>query len=146
MSIAFDRSIIGQEFDRCVTVPVTAAELVTFARALGETRPEYTREGPDLIAHPTYCVRYHGEKFFPDTLPKELRYRMSFDAGKDIELGVPLRPGDEITVTSVLHDVYEKTGRSGSMYFVVVRFALTNQRGELVANVDNRFMYKGVAS
>ena len=29
------------------------------------------------------------------------------------------------------------------MIFVVVRFTVTNQRGELVATIDNRMMYKG---
>ena len=146
MPLDFDRTIIGEEFDRCVTPPVTADDLITFARALGETHPEYTQPGPTLVAHPTFCVTYKGDKFFPDNLPPALRTRMSFDAGKDIELGVPVHPGDQITVVSTLHDVYEKTGRTGAMYFVVVRFALTNQRGELVANVDNRFMYKGIES
>jgi 3-methylfumaryl-CoA hydratase len=69
---------------------------------------------------------------------------MSFDAGKDITLGTPIRPGDVITVVSTLHEVYEKTGRTGSMVFVVVRFTMENQRGETVAIVDNRFMYKGL--
>jgi hypothetical protein len=146
MPLDFDRAIIGEEFDRCETAPATAEELIDFARALGETRPEYTQPGPDLVGHPTYCVKYKGNKFFPDNLPMQFRARMSVDAGKDIELGVAVRPDDRVTVTSTLHDVYEKTGRTGSMYFVVVRFALTNQRGELVANVDNRFMYKGLGS
>ncbi len=145
MSIEIDRGIIGEEFDRCDTEPVSAEDLIAFARGLGETDPRYTEPGPDLVGHPTYCVRYHGAKFFPDNLPEGLRYRMSFDAGKDIELGAPIRPGDRIRVVSTLHDVYEKTGRTGAMYFVVVRFTLTNQHDELVANVDNRFMYKGAA-
>jgi acyl dehydratase len=67
---------------------------------------------------------------------------MSFDAGKDIEFGVPIRPGDRVTVVSTLHELYEETGRSGSMVFVVVRFTMTNQRGERVAVVDNRMMYR----
>ena len=29
------------------------------------------------------------------------------------------------------------------MVFVVIRFTMTNQRGELVAEVDNRMMYRG---
>lgn len=139
-----DRSILGREFDRAVYGPVTADELIAFARALGETAPCYTQPGPDLVAHPTYGVRLKGNKFFPDTLPDALRHRMSFDAGKDIELGVPLRPGDTITLVATLHDVYEKTGRTGSMHFVVVRFTVTNQRAELVVTIDNRFMYRGV--
>ena len=143
MAFEFDRSIIGEEFDRATSEPVTAEDLIAFARALGETHPEYVEPGPGLVGHPTYCVAYKGNKFFPDNLPEGLRFRMSFDAGKDIELGVPIRPGDRIEIVSTLHDVYEKTGRSGSMVFVVVRFTLSNQRGERVAVVDNRFMYRG---
>jgi hypothetical protein len=138
-----DPSILGREFDRAEHDPVTADELISFARALGETSPCYIQAGPGLVAHPTYCVRFKGQKFFPDTLPESLRFRMSFDAGKDIELGVPIRPGDVISIVSSLHDVYEKTGRTGTMIFVVVRFTMTNQRRETVAIVDNRFMYKG---
>jgi hypothetical protein len=28
------------------------------------------------------------------------------------------------------------------MYFVVIRFIMTNQRGEMLAVVDNRFMHR----
>lgn len=137
-----DRATLGREFDRAVYGPVAADELIAFARALG-AGPPYTEPGSELVAHPTFCVSYRGHKFFPDDLPPSLRGRMSFDAGKDVELGVPIRPGDSVTVVSTLHDVYEKTGRSGGMVFVVVRFTLTNQRGERLATVDNRLMYRG---
>ena len=136
------RQIVGQEFDHATHGPVTAEELIAFARALGETRPEYTEPGPDLIGHPTYCVRYKGRKFYPENLPKVVNVRTGFDAGKDIQLGVPVRPGDTIDVRSTLHEVYEKTGRTGSMYFVVIRFTMTNQRGEILAVIDNRFMHR----
>ena len=136
------RQIVGQEFDHATHGPVTAEELIAFARALGETRPEYTEPGPDLIGHPTYCVRYKGRKFYPENLPKVVNVRTGFDAGKDLELGVPVRPGDMIDVRATVHDVYEKTGRSGSMYFVVIRFTMTNQRGEILAVIDNRFMHR----
>jgi len=145
MPLDIDPSVLGREFDRAEHVPVTAEALISFALALGETNPCYIQAGPELIAHPTYCVRFKGNKFFPDTLPETLRFRMSFDAGKDIALGTPIRPGDVITIVSTLHEVYEKTGRTGSMIFVVVRFTMTNQRSEQVAVVDNRFMYKGQA-
>ena len=144
MSLEFDSAILGGEFDRALHEPVTVEELVSFARALGEADPRYVEPGPDLVAHPTFCVRFKGQRFFPDTLPESLKFRMSFDAGKDIALGVPIRPGDRVTVVSTLHDIYEKTGRTGSMVFVVVRFAMSNQRDETVAVVDNRFMYKGL--
>lgn len=142
MPLAADPSIIGQEFDRATYGPVTAEELIAFAEALGETRPEYTRAGPELVGHPTFCVRYKGSKFYPENLPKTINIRTGFDAGKDIQLGVPVRAGDVVEVRCTLHEVYEKTGRSGSMVFVVIRFTMTNQRGEAVAVIDNRFMHR----
>ena len=36
----------------------------------------------------------------------------------------------------------QKTGRSGTMAFIVIRFTMTNQRGETVALIDNRFLHK----
>jgi hypothetical protein len=40
----------------------------------------------------------------------------------------------------VLKETYEKTGRTGTMIFAVVRSTLTNQKGEVVAYVDHRMM------
>jgi N-terminal half of MaoC dehydratase len=140
--LAFDPAIIGREFDRTLEGPVTADELVAFARALGETRPEYTEPGPGLVGHPTYCVRFRGGRFYPEELLKLIDVRSGFDAGKDIQLGQPVRPGDTIEVRSTVHEVYEKTGRTGSMVFVVIRYTLLNQRGEMLAIVDNRFMHR----
>ena len=142
MPLAIDPAIVGREFDHAVFGPVTAEELIAFARALGETRPEYTQPGPDLVGHPTYCVRYKGNRFYPESIPKTINVRTGFDAGKDIALGVPIRPGDTVAVRCTLHEVYEKTGRTGSMVFVVIRFTMTNQRGEMLAVVDNRFMHR----
>ena len=142
MPLAIDPAIIGQEFDHAIYGPVTAEELIAFARALGETRPEYTEPGPGLVGHPTYCVRYKGNKFYPESIPASINVRTGFDAGKDIELGVPIRPGDTVSVRCTLHEVYEKTGRTGGMVFVVIRFTMTNQQGETLAVVDNRFMHR----
>src|SRR5438093_8251134 len=138
-----DPAIIGEEFDCTEYGPLTGEELIDFAHALGETHPDYTRPGPDLIAHPMYPARFRGKRFYPDSLPRSIDVRTGFDAGKDIALAAPIRPGDAITARCTLHEVYEKTGRTGTMVFVVIRFTLTNQRGELVATVDNRFMHRG---
>jgi len=142
VAVSIDRALIGYEFDVVEHPPVTAEHLIAFARALGTSDPAYTEPGPDLRAHPTYCVRFHGRRPYPDRLPSGLEYRRGMDAGKDVEFGVPIRPGDAITQRSTLHDVYEKTGRSGTMTFVVLRITLANQRGERVAVIDNRFMHR----
>ena len=58
--------------------------------------------------------------------------------------GFQFPPNDRFDVTDKVGDsrVYEKTGRTGSMIFVVIRYTLTNQRRETVAVVDNRFMHR----
>ena len=137
-----DPALLGRVFDDTQFGPITAAELVAFSRALGEQAACYVESGPELRAHPTFCVKFRGRKGFPDDFPAALLGPMSFDAGKDVALGEPIRPGDMVRVASSVHDIYEKTGRSGGMTFVVVRFTMTNQRGEHVATIDNRLMYR----
>jgi hypothetical protein len=41
-----------------------------------------------------------------------------------------------------VHDIYEKTGRSGTMVFIVFRTTVSNQRGETVSVVDQRMMFR----
>ncbi len=65
-----------------------------------------------------------------------------FDAGKDVEFVHPIFPGDKITLSSHVKEIYEKTGRSGSMVFVMIRSTLANQFGETVAHIDHRFMHR----
>ena len=142
MPLAIDPGLLGRVFDEIDFGPVGAEELIAFSRALGETASVYVEPGPDLRGHPTHCVRYRGRKGFPDDFPAHVLGTMNFDAGKDIALGAPIRPGDTVRCTTSVHEVYEKTGRTGTMTFVVVRFALANQRGEHVATIDNRMMFR----
>ncbi|HZR71117.1 MAG TPA: MaoC family dehydratase N-terminal domain-containing protein [Burkholderiales bacterium] len=143
------RSVIGVEYDVFTYPAVTAAELIEYARSLGVTDPIYLDEaaaknGPfgGLVAFPTYVVKLRGGKHMPQVVVREMSTG-GFDAGKDIEFHAPIRPGDVITARSRVVDLYEKTGRSGSMWFVVYRQELVNQRGELLANVDSRMMQRG---
>ena len=142
MAVQFDRSVIGREFDRTTFPPVTADDIREYAAASGETNPRYTDEAPrgGMVAPPTFPVSLRGRHF----MPKELHNigRGGFDAGKDIELGEPVRPGDVLTAVSIVHDVYEKTGRTGTMTFIVFRTTVTNQRQEMVAVVDQRMMFR----
>jgi acyl dehydratase len=66
--------------------------------------------------------------------------RAGFDAGKDVEFVRPIHAGDKITLSSHVKEIYEKTGRTGTMVFVVVRSTLRNQDGQEVAHIDHRFM------
>jgi acyl dehydratase len=147
-----DRAVIGREYDRLTYPAVTADELIAYAKTLGVTDPIYLDEasaeaGPfgGLVAFPTFVVKLRGNQHMPKEVAREMSIG-GFDAGKDITFGVPIRPGDVITATSTITELYEKTGRSGSMWFVVFRQHLTNQRGESVADVDSRIMQRGRAA
>ena len=137
MALDFDRSIIGSEFDRTVLPPVTREEILEYSTACGEA---YSGDGANLIAPPTFVVRARGKHFMPPNMP--FMGPSGFDAGKDIEFGVPIRVGDVLTAASTVHDIYEKTGRSGTMAFVVLRTTVTNQRNERVAIIDQRMMFR----
>ncbi len=148
MPLEFDRGILGREFDCTEYGPITEAEMLAFARALGETPAFLDAEAAmrgqrgDLVAVPTFCLKFRSRRFYPSDMPR--LSRAGFDAGKDVEFGVPIRAGDHIRVSATLQELYEKTGRSGAMVFVVIRFTMTNQRGDTVAVVNNRFMHRGL--
>lgn len=147
MALEFDRSIIGKVFDETTFPPVTKEEIINYAASLGETNPLYTDEavaakGPyaGLIASPTFVTKLRANKFTPEHLPKF--GKVGFDGGRDLELYEPVRPGDQLTMLSTIHDIYEKTGRTGSMYFIVIRNEVKNQKDEKVAVIDHRIMQR----
>ncbi len=139
LPLGLDPSLLGAEFDSSSSEAVTADEIREFAESLGETNPTYF--GADPGAPPMFCLKFRGSRFFHPKLPPQALIR-GFDAGKDITFGVPVHAGDVVHTRNVLHEVYEKTGRTGTMVFVVSRQTMTNQRGELVATVDSRFMLR----
>jgi len=143
LPLGIDPSVLDKEFDSSTSAPITAEDIHEYAASLGETHPAYF--GPAPIAPPTFCVRFRGQRFFHPAIPPEA-FARGFDAGKDIQFGEPIRAGDVIHMSSVLHEVYEKTGRTGSMVFIVSRQSMTNQRGEMVAVIDSRFMLRPTES
>ena len=123
-----------------------AEAMVEFARAVGEDAPRFTDPAhPDFQAAPTFAARFHGRRMLPDDFP-DFDRRMMIDAGKAVEWLAPIRPGDVLTANSHLHDVYEKTGRSGPMLFLVHRMEFSNARGELTSRVDWRLIIRGGVS
>jgi hypothetical protein len=131
---------VGLDFDE-VHFEIDAGPMVEFARAVGETLPRYTDPAdPDFQAVPSYTARFHGGRALPEGFP--LVQEKNFDGGKTVEWKGPIRPGDTLTARSHIHDVFEKTGRSGGMMFIVHRMQFTNQRDELVAIVDWKMIQK----
>ena len=145
MALDYDPALIGRVFENTDPVPVTGEMIATFCQAIGEnnpihTDPEAAKNGPygALTAPPSFAVTFRNGRHFFEHIPRF--GKQGFDAGKDVEFIAPIHPGDSITLSSHVKEIYEKTGRSGSMAFVIVRTTLKNQHGEEVAHIDHRFM------
>jgi hypothetical protein len=130
----------GWEFDE-VSFEITADSISEFALACGETLPRYVDpQAPDFQAVPSFSAKFHGGRQLPEGFPMDRA--QSFDGGKCVEHHAPIHAGDSITARSTIHNIFEKTGRSGGMLFVVHRMRFTNQRDELVAIVDWKMIQK----
>jgi hypothetical protein len=138
--IKFDRSLLGVEHP-VGTFPVTREMMAAFSRSTGETSPAYVGDGSgsdDIVAPPTFCNIFASSVTRPDI---KLEFGdIGLFAGQSIEPRAPVAPGDTLTATTKLKDVYAKTGRSGTMVFAVWQTSFANQRGETVALVEESFV------
>ena len=137
--VEFDRSILGKEFV-LGTFHVTEEMIKAYSQAVGETCPQYVdpeaaKQGPSagLIAPPIFYDVFRGDQI-PD--PKVKFGKVTFNAGQRCEFYAPMRPGDTITMKTRVTDVYEKTGRTGTMVFIVRETTYENQQGEKVAMIE----------
>jgi acyl dehydratase len=136
-----DRSHVGLQLP-VVHWPVEKGRLLAFARAIGETRPEYTDEAaaiaaghPSLLAPPTL---YFGAELdagtiqaLMDTLGVPIDRVLHGEQGFTYER--PVHAGDVLTLRSSIADISEKKG--GRMEFVTKVTKVTNQRGEAVGEM-----------
>jgi MaoC dehydratase-like protein len=118
---------IGVEGD-AVTVAVEAGHVRRFAEAIGDDNPRWRMEAP-----PTFLVALAGASMHLDDA--EDFGKGWLNGGNRFEYFAPVMVGDEITARGHVADVYDKSGASGEMLFIVFETEYTNQRGELVAKV-----------
>lgn len=132
-------------------VMISATDIARYARAIGETNPIYFDSAAakdaghaDVVAPPyfPYTIRMQAANLrdrsdlesdgssSEDVPPVETTRAMAGET--TIEMGVPIVAGDVITLEKRIIDLYEKSGRSGDLVFVVQEFLFTNQRGDLV--------------
>jgi acyl dehydratase len=145
----YDPELIGRVFEAANPIQVSAEMIADFCLVLHETNPLYTdaeaaRNGPygGIVAPPSFAGTFRdGDNIFD----RIHRYgRQGLAAGMDVEFVLPIRAGDTIKIASHIKEVYEKTGRSGAMIFLVIRSTLKNQKDEVVAHIDHRFMNRPV--
>ena len=141
--IQFDHSLLGKEM-AAGPFEVTKEAILGFCKAVGETNPASLDEAAarragyrGLLAPPTLCTAFIRLVVRPDI---RLRWgRSRFHAGQVVEPLAPICAGDSLTAFSRLKDVYSKTGRSGTMVYIVWETDFSNQRGEKVAAVQESF-------
>jgi acyl dehydratase len=141
---SYDSILDGRIFESANPIHITSGMIADFCAAIGETNPLYTdpeaaKTGPHggLVAPPSLAAIFgDGENIFRH-FPELDTQRLL--AGIDVEFLTPIRAGDSITTVSQIKEIYEKTGRSGAMVFVVISSILRKQDGEIAARLEYRF-------
>jgi len=130
---------VGWEFDRSEFV-VDRQQMLDWAEACGETDPRFCDpDHADFQAHPSFTTKFSSRRVLPKGFPS-IGGGRGIDGGKAVEVSGPVRAGDVLTASSHIADIYEKTGRSGTMVFIVHRMVFTNPDGDEVATVDWRMI------
>lgn len=140
-----DRSVLGEEFDRFEQV-VTRQMLLDYADLMGTVHPIYVDSEAaqaygyrDIIAMPTFITTNSARPLMPPGINFQ---GMGINAGYECFFYGVIYPGDTLTYSTCLADLYEKTGRSGTMRFAVRETTVTNQHRDRVARVRNAFILR----
>ena len=143
MPISINTSIKGKEYAPYV-VHVERGKIKEFARAIGDLSPFYLDDevgraspGGDIIAPPTFAITFRDERADTGALLKDLGTDISriLHGEQEFEHYKPIRPGDTLLCRGRISDVYEKSGKSGPMAFVVRETTVTDADNEVVARV-----------
>ena len=111
-----------------ISAPVEAGHLKRFVDAIGDPNPRWLNQAPPTFLVALVPVSMH--------LPEAEEYGKGWlNGGNRFEHMEPVMVGDRITATGRVVDVYEKTGSSGPMLFIIFETEYVNQRGRTVARV-----------
>ena len=132
------RSFIGAESPP-VTYRVSHREIARFNSAIrgdlppieSDPRPE---DGVPLEANPLILRSFITAPFDP---PFPEPFHDILDGGSWFSFNRPVVAGDEITVTRKMTDVFEKSGRLGSMLFKITIVSYVDGDGYLVATQES---------
>jgi hypothetical protein len=121
------RARIGQKGSP-IEATVEAGHVKRFVEAIGDPNPRWTKEAP-----PTFLVALAPASMHLDEA--EEYGKGWLNGGNRFEYFEPVKVGDRITATSRVADVYEKTGGSGSLLFIIFETDYVNQDGRSVARL-----------
>ena len=149
------KETVGQEIVLQAPDEMGRSSLRQYALAIGDFNPLYSdREFakahglPDVMAPPTLiCDTWQyvdGDMDDRGDLQGRgpIRELEGLRAGNEYEFFQPIHPDDVINAHWKVEDVYEKTGRSGSIIFQVIEITFYNQREELLARNTETMFYR----
>jgi hypothetical protein len=107
---------------------VEAGHLRRFVEAIGDPNPRWRTEAPPTFLVALAPVSMHLEE-------AEEYGKGWLNGGNRFEYIEPVKVGDRITATGRVADVYEKTGGTGSLLFIIFETDYVNQHGRTVARL-----------
>lgn len=118
---------------------VTRRDIRKYAVATGNRQRKYLDgdQAPPMFHVPLFWDVVELDQLTPDgvsidTLLPKFPLEKAMAGGLRIEYHRPIFPGDWLTATRTLTDIYEKQGRSGPLIFYEVVMDIVNDDGELV--------------
>ena len=107
---------------------VEAGHLKRFVEAIGDPNPRWKSEAPPTFLVALAPVSLH--------LAEAEEYGHGWlNGGNRFEYFAPVRVGDRITATGHIADVYEKSGTTGNLLFIIFETDYINQEGTRVAKL-----------
>jgi acyl dehydratase len=143
MPIQVNKSVVGKEYPP-FPVTVEREKIKEFARAIGDANPFYlddrvgaASEWGALIAPPTFAITFRSERADSDALLRDLGVDISriLHGEQEFEIVRQLTPGETYLCRTKVVDIYEKTGKTGPMAFVVRETTVTDRTNEIVATM-----------
>jgi len=118
---------------------VQAENSATVARISGETRPEYIDPAHAAFeVFPAYIASLSSGRHLPIDFPA--LGGLPVDGGKAV---TSLQPaGVPLNGRTHLHDIYDKSGRSGRMVFLISRMEIYDAAEKLLALADSRMVIR----
>lgn len=140
--MSLNADLVGKEYPE-TTYEVTADAIEKYALATNDPNERYVG-GDEVVAPPVFPVVAAFNSFMTAGMDPELQadlLRLVHGAQEHV-LYAPIRPGDVLTVTSVLETVDKK--ETGETF--TVKGTQTNQSGEVVAEVRGTMFIRGSGS
>ena len=133
------RAAIGTK-SKPVSVEVSRRDIRKYSVATEQQQERYLSgdEAPPLFVFGLFSNIPPLDSYRPDGIPRgggggvKLPLKRVMAGGTEFRQHRPIRPGDKLTGSSVMTDLYEKEGRTGPLIFTVREFNVTTESGEPV--------------